>query len=77
MDIDTNNETFTWNNRCGGRNQVPFHLDRFFLLKWLLRRVVFVEAIIFPCLGSDHWPIKSDIDLNMGPKLFRFEIFWL
>jgi len=40
---------------------------------------VFIEAKILPSLGSDHWPIRLEIDIkkNKGKKPFRFEAFWL
>lgn len=32
-----------------------------------------------PSLGSDHWPIRLEVDIkrNLGKKPFRFEAFWL
>eukprot|EP00253_Pinus_taeda_P024087 PITA_24087 len=37
------------------------------------------EAKILPGLGSDHWPICLEIDIEKieGKKPFRFEAFWL
>eukprot|EP00253_Pinus_taeda_P035189 PITA_35189 len=40
---------------------------------------VFIEATILPVAGSDHWPVKLEVDLKQRPpnKPFRFEAFWL
>lgn len=42
-------------------------------------KYVFVEATILPEVGSDHWPIKLEIDLKqrLNNRAFRFEAFWL
>lgn len=44
-----------------------------------MNRDVFIEAKIMPSLGSDHWPIRLEVDIknNLGKKPFRFEAFWL
>lgn len=44
-----------------------------------MNRDVFVEAKILPALGSNHWPIRLEIDIkkNSCKKPFRFEAFWL
>lgn len=40
---------------------------------------VYIEAMILPAIGSDHWPIKLEVDLKQSPKRrpFRFEAFWI
>lgn len=77
VDISTNNGVYTWNNRRGGRNQVASRLDRFLLSEEILNKYVFIEDQILPVLGSDHLPIRLDIDIkrNNGKKPFRFEAF--
>lgn len=79
VDIQTINGTHTWNNRRGGTNQIASRLDRFLVLEQIMRRDVYIEATILPVVGSDHWPIKLEIDLKQGPKRipFVFEAFWL
>jgi len=54
VDIPTINGVHTWNNRRGGRNQIAFRLDRFLLSEQIMNRDVFIEAKIFPAIGSDH-----------------------
>eukprot|EP00253_Pinus_taeda_P020494 PITA_20494 len=65
--------------RRGGRNQISSRLDRFLLSEQILNCDVFIETKILLGLGSDHWPIRLEIDIkkNKGKKPFRFETFWL
>jgi len=79
VDISTINGIHTWNNQRGGRNQIASRLDRFLLSEQIMNRDVFVEAKIIPAMGSDHWPIRLEIDIkkNSSKKPFRFESFWL
>eukprot|EP00253_Pinus_taeda_P010874 PITA_10874 len=79
VDIQTINGTFTWNNRRGGKNQNASRLDRFLVSEAIMNKDVFVEAKIIPSLGSDHWPIRLEVDIKriQGKRPFRFEAFWL
>eukprot|EP00253_Pinus_taeda_P001856 PITA_01856 len=79
IDIQTINGSHTWNNRRGGANQIASRLDRFLISEQIMLKDVFIEATILPVAGSDHWPIKLEIDLKQSPpnKPFRFEAFWL
>lgn len=79
VDIQTINGVYTWNNRRGGKNQIASRLDRFLVSEALLNKDVFFEAKIIPSLGSDHWPIRLEVDIkrNCGKRPFRFETFWL
>lgn len=79
VDMQTINGIFTWNNRRGGKNRLASRLDRFLLSESIMNRDVFLEAKIMRALGSDHWPIRLEIDIkkNSGKKPFRFESFWL
>ena len=79
VDIQTINGTHTWNNHRGGTNQVASRLDRFLISEQIMMKDVYIEAMILPIVGSDHWPIKLEIDLKQSPKRrpFRFESFWL
>eukprot|EP00253_Pinus_taeda_P015690 PITA_15690 len=79
VDTPTTNDVLTWNNRRGGKNQIASKLYRFLLSKQILNKYVFIEAKILPSLGSNHWPIRLEIDIkkNKGKKPFRFEAFWL
>jgi len=79
IDIQTINGNHTWNNRRGGANQIASRLDRFLISEQIMMKDVFIEATILPVAGSDHWPIKMEIDLKQRPnnKPFRFEAFWL
>jgi len=79
VDIPTINGAYTWNNRRGGKNQIASRLDRFLVSESIMNRDVFIEVKIMPTLGSDHWPVRLEIDIkkNSGKKPFRFEAFWL
>eukprot|EP00253_Pinus_taeda_P017089 PITA_17089 len=79
VDIHTINGICTWNNRRGGKNQIASRLDRFLVSEPVMNKDVFIEAKIMPCLGSDHWPIRLEVDIkkNCGRRPFRFESFWL
>eukprot|EP00253_Pinus_taeda_P014726 PITA_14726 len=79
VDIQTINGICTWNNRRGGKNQVASRLDRFLVSESIMNKDIFVEAQILPSLGSDHWPIKLEVDIKVrkGKRPFRFESFWL
>ena len=58
---------------------IASRLDRFLVSKTIMNIDVFIEAKIMPSLGSDHWPIRLEVDIknNLGKKPFRFEDFWL
>eukprot|EP00253_Pinus_taeda_P015439 PITA_15439 len=79
IDIQTINGSHTWNNQRGGANQIASRLDRFLISEQIMLKDVFIEATILPVAGSDHWPVKLEIDLRQRPpnKPFRFEAFWL
>eukprot|EP00253_Pinus_taeda_P008746 PITA_08746 len=79
VDIQTINGIYTWNNRRGGKNQIASRLDRFLVSEAIMNKDVFVEAKIIPSLGSDHWPIRLEVDIKriQGKRPFRFEAFWL
>ena len=79
VDISIINWKYTWNNRRGERHQIASCLDRFLASEDLVSLDVYYEATILPTLGSDHWPIRIDIDVKDGPKnrTFIFELFWL
>eukprot|EP00253_Pinus_taeda_P008691 PITA_08691 len=79
VDIQTINGICTWNNRRGGKNQIASRLDRFLVSESIMNKDIFVEGQILPSLGSDHWPIKLEVDIKVrhGKRPFRFESFWL
>lgn len=76
-DLPCNNDIYTWNNHRGGKSQIVCHLDRFLISKETVQRDIYVEASIFPCMGSDHWPIQLEIDLKEASSNlpFHFERF--
>ena len=67
VDIPTINGVYTWNNQRGGKNQIASRLDRFLVSEQILKRDVFIEAKSLPALGSDHWPIRLEIDIKKNP----------
>ena len=79
VNIPTINGKFTWNNRRGGSKQISSRLDRFLISEHIIELDIFYESSILPSAGSDHWPIKLEIALNIQSKKrpFRFESFWL
>eukprot|EP00253_Pinus_taeda_P035368 PITA_35368 len=79
VDMQTINGIFTWNNRRGGKNRIASRLDRFLVSESIMNRDVFLEAKIMPSIGSDHWPVRLEIDINKnsGKNHFIFESFWL
>lgn len=79
VDIPTVNGKYTWNNHRGERHQIALRLDRFLATEALVSLDMYYEAGILPTLGSDHWPIRLEIDVKESPqnRPFRFELFWL
>ena len=79
VDIPTINGIYTWNNQRRGKNKIASRIDRFLLSEQIMNWDVFVEEKIMPAIGSDHWPIRLEIDIkkNLGKKPFKFEAFWL
>ena len=79
VDIPTVNGIFTQNNRRGKRFQVASRIDRFLASEAFVSQDIHFEAAILPTLGSDHWPIKLEVDVKASPQNlpFRFELFWL
>lgn len=79
VDMETNNEIFTWNNKRGGPTQVASKLDRFLISEELLLMGSSLNALILPFGGSDHWPIQLEASLFGKPRNspFRFENAWL
>lgn len=64
VDIQTINGTHTWNNRRDGSNQIASRLDRFLVSEQIMNRDVYIDAMILPATGSDHWPVKLEINLK-------------
>ncbi|XP_059065753.1 uncharacterized protein LOC131857344 [Cryptomeria japonica] len=78
MEIQTTDNTFTWNNRRKGFNNIAEKLDRFFIFGGLSNFNNTMEAEILPISGSDHYPIQLEILVEQGPKNcpFKFEQMW-
>ena len=64
VDIPTINGNYTWNNRRGERHQIASRLDRFLATEALVSLDIYYEAAILPTLGSNHWPIRLEIDVK-------------
>ena len=77
--IPTINGKYTWNNRRGGSRHIASQLDGFLASEHFISKDIFYEASILPNLGSDHWPIKLEVEMKQGNqnRPFRFEAFWL
>jgi ribonuclease HI/exonuclease III len=79
VDIENNNDTFTWSNRRSGNQHIACRLDRFLVTEDIMDSGSHLESLILPKAGSDHWPLALQMDLGEPPryKPFRFEKFWL
>ena len=79
VDVQTTNGKFTWNNRRGGIHQIASRLDRYLVSEDFVSLDIFYEASIMPFLGSDHWPIRLEVDVKkqQTKRPFHFEGFWL
>lgn len=79
VDIPMINGIHAWNNGRGGIHQIVSRLDRFLISEQVINWDIFIEVMILPRMGSDHWPIKLELDIKASPKKhpFRFEAFWL
>ena len=77
VDIETNNDIFTWNNKRGGDSEVASKLDRFIISEDLILTGTDFSAMPFG--GSDHWPIQLIVPFIGTPRNrpFRFENIWL
>lgn len=79
IDIPTNNDTFTLNNKRGEEIQIDPRLDRFLLSEEIFLTSWETEARILPQSRSDHWPISLKLHISLGLKNrpCRFKSFWL
>ena len=79
VNLDTSNETYTWNNKRGGKHQIASWLDRYLLSENLMQGRWNIKNIILRAAGSDHWPINInfEIQIDKNAKPFRFDKFWL
>ena len=77
VDIENSNGTFTWSNHRS-RNQHIACLDCFLVDEELMEESPYMESLILPKSGSDHWPISFNLEIGETPKYkpFRFEKFW-
>ena len=79
IDVRTNNDTFTWNNKRMGDRGIACRLDHFLVSESIMINGGDLKVSVFPLAGSDHWPIKLEWE-NVGANLrrpFRFKKFWL
>ena len=51
-------------NGIGGIHQIACHLDRFLISEQLMSKYIFIEAVILPYMGSNHWPVYLEVDLE-------------
>ena len=79
VDIENSNGTFTWSNRRSGNQHIACRLDRFLVTEEIMESGSYLESLILPKAGSDHWPLALQLDTGEIPKYnpFRFEKFWL
>ena len=72
VDIVNNNGTFTWSNRRSGNQHVACRLDLFLVTEELIERDLCMESLILPKVGSDHWPIALQLEIEATPKFKPF-----
>lgn len=68
VDLPTINGVHTWNNRRGGIHQITSRLDRFLISEQDLSMDIFMQSLILPFMGLDHWTIRLEVDLKARPK---------
>lgn len=74
-DMGFSGDTFTWNNRCSGSQNVRIRLDRALAIYDLLNLYSSVTVSHLDDLGSDHHPLLVNLDPNLpkSRKFFRFD----
>jgi len=79
IDVETDNGSFTWSNRCLGAQHVSSRLDRFLIFEAIMMDGVAWNATVIDTMGSNHWPILLTLNITGTPgiKTFLFEKFWL
>ena len=79
VDIENSNVTFTWSNRRSGNQHIACRLDHFLVTEEIMESSSYMESLILPKAGSDHWPLALQLDTGELPKYkpFRFEKFSL
>jgi exonuclease III len=77
VDIENSNGIFTWSNRRLGNQHIACRLDRFLVTKELMEEGPYMEILILPKSGSDHWPLSFNLDTGETPnyKPFCFKKF--
>ncbi|XP_058075531.1 uncharacterized protein LOC131223951 [Magnolia sinica] len=76
VDLPLAGAKFTWTN--GRKSQIQSRLDRFLLSTDWIEEFPSVNQIALPRTTSDHCPILlSVVDVNWGPKPFKFNSAWL
>ncbi|GLJ54602.1 hypothetical protein SUGI_1173000 [Cryptomeria japonica] len=78
LEIQTVENTFTWNNRRKGFSNIAEKLDRFFIHGGLKELNYTMEAEILPLSISDHYPLQLNILIEQGPRNcpFKFKSMW-
>ncbi|XP_059070595.1 uncharacterized protein LOC131860228 [Cryptomeria japonica] len=79
LEIKTNKNAHTWNNRRSGFSNISELLDRFFFKGDLSSFQVEMKASVLPWSGSDHFPVLLELmgELNISRRPFKFENMWL
>ena len=60
VDVRTNNDTFTWNNKRKGDRGIACRLDRFLVTESIMMSRGELKVSVLPSAGFDHWPIKME-----------------
>lgn len=57
VDVTTTNGLFTWQNKRSGAMNIASLLEQFLVSESTLVGEREIGAMVFPAVGSDHWPI--------------------
>ncbi|XP_059073561.1 uncharacterized protein LOC131874284 [Cryptomeria japonica] len=78
LEIQTAENTLTWNNRRKGFSDIADKLDSFFIHGGLKEFNYTMEAEILPLSGFDHYPLQLNILIEQGPQNcpFKFKSMW-
>jgi len=79
VDLKTNNDQFTWNNKQMNQHQVVTRLDKFLVSDSIIMQGMTLDCNILPWGGSYHWLVQMEAGFHTTPKNrpFKFEKFWI
>lgn len=78
LEIKTDKDSHTWNNRRSGFSNISEILDRFFFKGDLTSFQTEMKASVLPWSGSDHFPVMLELmgELKTCGRPFKFKLMW-